>query len=92
MERPRGMPVEHTVSVRERTSKVRTAFPVGLLARVGGGCMELNGPAIISGGCLSVLVARAATGVLRAWYVRKRESLKTCVHLFSRTAGSCEEI
>ena len=54
------------VSVRERTTKAMTAFPVGPLARVGGGCMELDGPAIISGGCLSVLVVRAATGVSRA--------------------------
>ena len=28
--------------------------------------MELDGPAIVSGGCLSVLVVRAATGVSRA--------------------------
>ena len=27
-------------SVRERISKARTAFPVGPLARVGGGCIE----------------------------------------------------
>ena len=53
-------------SVRERTSKARMAFLIGLLARVGGGCMELDGPAIMSGGCLSILVARAATGVSRA--------------------------
>ena len=60
-------------SVRERPSKARTAFPVGLLARVGGGCMELDGPAIISVGCLSVSAARDATGVPRARDVRKRD-------------------
>ena len=32
-------------SVRERTSKARTAFPVGPLARIGGGCIEYDGPA-----------------------------------------------
>ena len=53
-------------SVRERLSKARTAFPVGPLARVGGGCMELDVPALITGGRLSVLVIRAATGVSRA--------------------------
>ena len=42
------------------------AFLVGLLVRVGGGCIELDGPAIISGGCLSVWAARDATGVSRA--------------------------
>ena len=49
-----------------RTSKARTAFPVGPLAREGSGCMELDGPAIISGGCLSVLVTRAATAPRRS--------------------------
>ena len=44
------------VSVRERTTKARTAFPVGHLAMVGGGCMELDVPALITGGCLSALV------------------------------------
>ena len=53
-------------SVREHLSKARRAFPVGPLARVGGGCMELDGTAIIFGGCLSVLVTSAATGVWRA--------------------------
>ena len=60
-------------SACERTSKARTALTVGLLARVGGGCMELDGPAIISGDCLSVLAARDATGVSRARDVRKRD-------------------
>ena len=60
-------------SVRERTFKARTAFPVGPLVRIGGGCMELDGPAIISGGCLSVSAARDATGVSRARDVRKRD-------------------
>ena len=50
-------------SVREGVSKARTAFPVGPLARVGGGCMELDGTAIMFGACLSVLVTSAATGV-----------------------------
>ena len=49
------------------------AFLVGLLVRVGGGCIELDGPAIISGGCLSVSAARDATGVSRARDVRKRD-------------------
>ena len=49
------------------------AFLVGLLVRVGGGCIELDGPAIISGGCLSVWAARDATGVPRARDVRKRD-------------------
>ena len=44
------------VSVRERTTKARTAFPVGPLAMVRGGCMELDVPALIAGGCLSALV------------------------------------
>ena len=35
--------------------------------------MELGGPAIISGGCLSVWAARDATGVSRARDVRKRD-------------------
>ena len=43
-------------AIRERTTKARTAFPVGPLARVGGGCMELDVPALIAGGCLSALV------------------------------------
>ena len=51
------------VSVQERLSKARTAFPVGPLARVGGGCMKHDGPTIISGGCLSVWATRAATGM-----------------------------
>ena len=50
-------------SVQERLSKARTAFPVGPLARVGGGCMELDVPALITGGRHSVLVIQAATGV-----------------------------
>ena len=49
------------------------AFLVGLLVRVGGGCIELDGPAIISGGCPSVWAARDATGVSRARDVRKRD-------------------
>ena len=53
-------------SARERTSNDRTAFPVGLLARVGGGCMEIDGTTIIFGGSLSLLVTSAATGVSRA--------------------------
>ena len=53
-------------------SKARTAFPVAPLARVGGGCIELDGPAIISGGCLSVSATRDTTGVSRARDVRKR--------------------
>ena len=48
MERPRGMAVQHTVSVRERTSKARTTFPVGTLARVDGWCVEQHSPAFIS--------------------------------------------
>ena len=40
MERPRGMAVQHTVSVGERTSKARTAFLGFSLARIAGGCME----------------------------------------------------
>ena len=60
-------------SVRERTSKARTAFPVGPLARIGGRCIELDGPAIISGGCHSLLAARDATGVSCARDVRKRD-------------------
>ena len=43
-------------SVRERATKARTAFPVGPMARVDGGCMELDVPALITGGCLSALV------------------------------------
>ena len=58
------------VSVRERTTKARTAFPVGPLARVGGGCMKIDVTALITGGCLSVLVIQAATGVSRALVVR----------------------
>ena len=54
-------------------SKARTAFPVAPLARVGGGCIELDGPAIISGGCLSVSATRDTTGVSRARDVRKRD-------------------
>ena len=62
------MPVEPTGAYvsASQFSKGRTAFPVGLLARVGGGCMEVDGTAIIFGGCLSVLVTSAATGVSRA--------------------------
>ena len=52
-------------SVRVRTFKARTAFPVGPLARGGGGCMELDVPAFITGRCLSLLVAQATTGVSR---------------------------
>ena len=48
-------------------------FPVGLLARVDGGCIELDGPAITSGGCHLLLPTRAAAGVPRAWDVRKRD-------------------
>ena len=44
------------VSVRERTTKARMAFLLGPMARVGGGCMELDVPALIAGGCLSALV------------------------------------
>ena len=54
-------------SVQEHLSKARMVFPVGTLARVGGGCMDIHGPALITGRCLSGLVARAATGVLCAW-------------------------
>ena len=48
-------------SVRERFSKARTAFPVGPLARVGGGCMELDVPALKTGGRLSALVILSHT-------------------------------
>ena len=61
------------MSVRERNAKSRMAFPVGPLARVGGGCMELDGPAIMSVGWLSVSAARDATDVSRARDVRKRD-------------------
>ena len=53
-------------SVRVRTSKARTAFPVGPLVRVDGGCMELDGPTLITGRRLSVLVIRAATAPRRS--------------------------
>ena len=58
------------VSVRERTTKARMAFLLGPMARVGVRCIEHDGPALVTGGCLSVLVIQAATGVSRALVVR----------------------
>ena len=59
------------VSVRERTTKARMAFLLGPLAMVGVEFMEQDGPALVTGGCLSVLVIQAATRACRArWAVR----------------------
>ncbi len=58
------------VSVRERTTKARMAFLLGPMARVGARCIKLDGPALVTGDCLSVLVIQAATGVSRALVVR----------------------
>ena len=58
------------VSVRERTTKDRMALLLGPMARVGVRCTEFDGPALVTGGCLSVLVIQAATGVSRALVVR----------------------
>ena len=52
------------VSVRERTTKARMAFPVGPLARVGGGCMELNRGLSLSFGHMS---RHGRVGLLHAW-------------------------
>ena len=57
------------VSVRERTTKARMAFLVGPMARIGARCIEHDGPALVTGGCFSVLVIQAATGVSRALVV-----------------------
>ena len=58
------------VSVRERTTKARMAFLLGHLASVAVGCIERDGQALVTGGCLSALVIQAATGVSRALVVR----------------------
>ena len=49
-------------SSRERIPKAITAFLVAPLARVDGGCIDLDGPALISTCCHSALAARVATG------------------------------